>query len=1575
MPSIDCPIEDCPYSTGDVDPAVAAALLTVHNNVHIGAAAPTMASKQKAPKLARPTISSGSTEESWNAFLARWNLFKDGTQLTQNETAQQLFQCCDDALGNDLLRGNSNIIANSTELDLLNAIKKLAVVPVAISVRRSDLLSIRQCDGESIRAFFARIKGKAATCAYTADCTDPNCAQAVDFTDIIVKDVLISGLAEDEIKREVLGWSGLDASTMEETVSFIEAKEMAREALNRHSTTNAISSYRQNKKVAKKDPDKVNCQSCNVEIEKFSWSKRHKKLVERKFCLSCWQKHNPRQQKGADSPKDKAKDKSDAGAIAIGCIASKPSLDHMLFKRETGWKKTDSLQHPTLKLRLTVDSSDYDAINYPPPKVKSCEVCVVTDTGAQSCLWGLSDFLRCGFKESDLIPVKHSLYAANKEKIDVLGAILIRLSGTDVDGELRSAAIMVYVSPRTHRFYLSKEALIQLDVIPRDFPRIGSATENCGISESAVFGDQINGQSETDANLAPCGCPKRTLPPPRPQNLPFACTEGNIPKMREWLLQQYSSSTFNQCKHQQLPGMAGPSIRLHVQPDAKPSAVHTPATVPLHWQEEVKDQLDADVALGVIEKVPIGEPSAWCHRMVLARRADGKPRRTVDLSPLNAHCLRETHHVQAPFKQAKAIPSNTWKTVTDAWNGFHSVPIHCDDRHYTTFITPWGRYRYKVAPQGFIASGDGYSRRFDEIIADVERKSKCVDDTIMWDEDDNLESHWWRTIDFITLCGNNGIILNQSDSKFQFCKKTVDFAGFCITPTEIKPLDKYINAIKDFPVPRKLADIRSWFGLINQVGHYNKLCPIMAIFKPLLSPKNRFIWNDELDLAFNQSKEIIINAIKEGVEIFDLDRPTCLRPDWSKTGIGFFLSQKHCSCSQSYPGCCIDGWKIALAGSRFLRPEETRYAPVEGEALAIAWSLEQTRYFTQGCDNLLVITDHKPLTKLFSDRTLDEITNPRLQSLKQRTLLWKFAIKHMPGTDNCFSDATSRNPAHSEEEFSEGNLSKNVCTYSKDFDTMETELAAVASDNLRAITWDLVKKESEKDPQIQSLVSIIASGFPLSKESLPINLQGFWKCKSDMCVIDGVVLFKKRIVIPSSLRQEVLQSLHSAHQGVSGMNERAKVEVYWPNITNDIQHTRDSCFDCNRIAPSQAKLPPYEPVIPSTPFEALACDYFLFKGWYYLIAADRLSNWTELSRIKQGSTESGSAGLCTLLRKLFSTFGVPREVSSDGGPEFSAKNTEAFLVRWGVHHRTSSSYLPSSNGRAEVAVKGAKRLLMSNISANGSLDTDKMVRALLMLRNTPDTACKLSPAEVIFGRRLPDSLPGISKEMSTYDNPHIASRWKDAWNLKEQALKERYVRSTEALNQRSRPLPQLSVGDHVYIQNQTGSNPTRWDRSGTIAEIRDYDQYIIKVTGSGRLTMRNRRFLRKFEPHQLYINNKNPIQINNKFIQDPPTASVSPFSAPVLVNDPPVVNRKSAATPSLQQGQASPLTPQTRSELSQSAPDRSIDQPPILNRSQTEANTPPAPSTVAATPVRRSTRLRQPRKVYEPETGRYVVKD
>ena len=189
------------------------------------------------------------------------------------------------------------------------------------------------------------------------------------------------------------------------------------------------------------------------------------------------------------------------------------------------------------------------------------------------------------------------------------------------------------------------------------------------------------------------------MPPLKPTQLPYPATEANRQHLQQWLLNYYASSTFNTCEHQPLSLMDTLPLRLMVNPDATPVAHHSPVPVPLHWRDEVKAGLDRNVELGVLEPVPVGEPVTWCHRMVICAKKNGKPRRTVDFQALNIHATRETHHTQSPFHQAHSVPCNTKKTVLDCWNGYHSVPLHPDDRHLTTFITPWGRYHYKTAPR------------------------------------------------------------------------------------------------------------------------------------------------------------------------------------------------------------------------------------------------------------------------------------------------------------------------------------------------------------------------------------------------------------------------------------------------------------------------------------------------------------------------------------------------------------------------------------------------------------------------------------------------------------------------------------------------------------------------------------------------------------------------------------------------------------------------------------------------------------------------------------------------------------
>ena len=202
---------------------------------------------------------------------------------------------------------------------------------------------------------------------------------------------------------------------------------------------------------------------------------------------------------------------------------------------------------------------------------------------------------------------------------------------------------------------------------------------------------------------------------------------------------------------------------------------------------------------------------------------------------------------------------------------------------------------------------------------------------------------------------------------------------------------------------------------------------------------------------------------------------------------------------------------------------------------------------------------------------------------------------------------------------------------------------------------------------------------------------------------------------------------------------------------------------------------------------------------------------------------------------------MPEEISSDGGPEFTAFVTQDFMRKWGIKHSVSSAYFPQSNGRAKVAVKAAKRLLMSNISLNGDLNNDSFLRALLQLRNTPDPDCNLSPAEIVFGHLLRDAFLFVNR-LATFSNRFICRTWREAWRAKEDVLRVQAKRTNDALGACTRPLPPLPCGDRVFIQNQGGRHPRKWDKVGTVVEALDFDQYNVKVGGSGGITRRNRRF-------------------------------------------------------------------------------------------------------------------------------------
>ena len=159
----------------------------------------------------------------------------------------------------------------------------------------------------------------------------------------------------------------------------------------------------------------------------------------------------------------------------------------------------------------------------------------------------------------------------------------------------------------------------------------------------------------------------------------------------------------------------------------------------------------------------------------------------------------------------------------------------------------------------------------------------------------------------------------------------------------MKPTQKFIQSIENFPEPKTLTDVRSWFGLINQVSYAFAIAPQMAPFRALLSSKIPFHWSPELAQAFATSKQEIIRQCINGVKSFQPNAPTALATDWSKSAVGLWLTQKCCACPSKVPGCCKGGWKTIFVASKFNQPNVSNYHPIEGEAYAAAWALDKCK--------------------------------------------------------------------------------------------------------------------------------------------------------------------------------------------------------------------------------------------------------------------------------------------------------------------------------------------------------------------------------------------------------------------------------------------------------------------------------------------------------------------------------------------------------------------------------------------------------------------------------------------------------
>ena len=445
----------------------------------------------------------------------------------------------------------------------------------------------------------------------------------------------------------------------------------------------------------------------------------------------------------------------------------------------------------------------------------------------------------------------------------------------------------------------------------------------------------------------------------------------------------------------QIKTMEGEQFHISLTDNAQPFCVNTPRAVPFAYRDKLQAELELLQSQGVIS--PVMEPTEWCTPIVVApKKNTDSIRMCVDLSRLNRYVRRERYQSQTPAQAVADIAAENAKIFTklDAMKGYHQCPLDEESQLLTTFITPFGRFKYLRAPYGISSIAEHYNRRMDEAFAGLMGFRRVVDDVIIFDS--NIEQHADHVRQFLQRCEEKHITLNIK--KWQYAQTEVDFAGFIISDKGYKIDPSITDAISKFPTPSSRTDLRSFFGLTNQLStSTDAIASLLAPLRPLLSTKNEFMWTTDHDRAFQTAKESLIS--NPTLAFFDSRKPTRLCTDASRQGLGFILQQ--------YDG---NNWVLIQAGSRFLSDPESRYAVIELELLAVAWAITKSKLFLAGLPHFTVITDHHPLIPILNNHRLDEIENPRLQRLKTKVMAYNFTAEWVKGTLNNAPDALSRNP-------------------------------------------------------------------------------------------------------------------------------------------------------------------------------------------------------------------------------------------------------------------------------------------------------------------------------------------------------------------------------------------------------------------------------------------------------------------------------------------------------------------------------------------------------------------------------------
>lgn len=778
-----------------------------------------------------------------------------------------------------------------------------------------------------------------------------------------------------------------------------------------------------------------------------------------------------------------------------------------------------------------------------------------------------------------------------------------------------------------------------------------------------------------------------------------------------------------------------------------------------------KAEFDKMIKLGLARP----SDSPWSSPLHLAPKTLDEWRPCGDYRDLNWRTIPDRYPLRILEDFAANLHGKTIFSTIDLVRAFNQIPVAREDIPKTAIVTPFGLFEFPYMTFGLRNAAQTFQRFMDEMTRDFEFVFPYIDDILVASTSeeehlDHLKRVFQRLVDY-------GLVINVA--KCHFGKSEVKFLGYLVSASGIVPLPEKVEAIRQFPKPQNIRELRRFLGMLNFYRRFTQnaakyQAPLNnCLHGPKISNSTPVSWNPELTDAFEQCRESIAQAALLAHP--NINAPWAIFSDASDLAIGGVLQQ------------FVNGaWQPLNFFSKKLAVKKTKLSPYDRELDAVFESVKHFRHVFEG-RHITIYTDHKPLIHAFQ-QNLDRATPwqfKRLEYIAQFTS----DIRHVAGTNNVVADALSR-----------------VESISESVSIAELVEAQKADEELAM----------------------------LQKEPGALKLSRFHCPDTNLLVLCDVSTGSVRPIVPKSLRIKVFNSLHNlAHPGVRASVKLISERYVWPSISKDCKIWARSCLACQKSKVSRHVSTPVGSFnLPIGRFDHIHIDLVgplpVSRDFSYcLTIVDRFTRFPEIFPINDITAD-------TVARALFSgwiaRYGVPLRITSDRGRQFESDLFNSLAKICGTDHLRTTAYNPESNGLVERMHRQMKSAIMCH---NSVCWVDSLPVILLGLRAAFKEDLGATPAEMVFGEpiRLPGEFLHPSTKISNDPVTAVTQLRTIFYNLAPKPTSRHANRPIFCFRD-------LSTCSHVFVRRDSVRKSLEPPYDGPFLVVKRHEKYfILKVKG------------------------------------------------------------------------------------------------------------------------------------------------